>query len=296
MDLDVGRLGQKLDSSGIARRQGGVLRSQCSELHSFAGQVVTKVEVCRISTETCVESQDNPSAEPSSALGMTPAQSTLPASASAARKPLIGGPTARSAAPDLDPADRPGLRDRNSAILGRFYDVYFDQIYGYVRRLVREEHLAEDLTQDIFMHLYRSMGSYDPTRALRPWVFTIATNKVRDHWRSRRHAASRREVAVEDQAGMAEDPQLGPGEELIGGELADMLAQAIDELPEIMKTTLTLRYYEGLSFAEIGAMVDRNEVAVRKRYSRALEELRQRLAPVLSSGDFDVNRDAGLSL
>jgi DNA-directed RNA polymerase specialized sigma24 family protein len=38
-----------------------------------------------------------------------------------------------------------------------------------------------------------------------------------------------------------------------------------------------LRYYEGLSFAEIGAMVDRNEVAVRKRYSRALEELRLRL-------------------
>jgi RNA polymerase sigma-70 factor (ECF subfamily) len=242
-----------------------------------------------------VDSQDNPTAEPNSPAGMTPAQSTLPASASATRKPMAGRSTARAAAPDLDPADRTALQGRDSAVLGRFYDVYFDQIYGYVRRLVREEHLAEDLTQDIFMHLYRSMESYDPTRELRPWVFTIATNKVRDHWRSRRHAASRREVAVEDQAGMAEDPQLGPGEELIGGELADMVAQAIDELPEIMKTTLTLRYYEGLSFAEIGVMVERNEVAVRKRYSRALEELRKRLAPVLEEGAYDLHVDEDVS-
>lgn len=227
---------------------------------------------------------------------MTPAQSTLPASDPIARKPLVDGSKVRSAAPDLDPADRAALCERDDAALGRFYDVYFDQIYGYVRRLVREEHLAEDLTQDIFVHLHRSIESYDPTRALRPWVFTIATNKVRDYWRSRRHTAARREVAVEDQAGMAEDPRMGPGEELIGGELSEMVAQAIDELPEIMKTTLTLRYYEGLSFAEIGVMVERNEVAVRKRYSRALEELRERLAPVLSSCELDVQGDEDVSL
>ena len=292
MVLDIGRLELKLDSSSIARPPGGVLRSQCPDLHSFRGQVVTIEDGCRISAESCVEPQDNPTDESNSPAGMTPAQSTLPA----ARKPLVAGSGGRSAAPDLDPAERPALRDRDSAVLGRFYDIYFDQIYGYVRRLVREEHLAEDLTQDIFMHIYRSIDSYDPERALRPWVFTIATNKVRDHWRSRRHAASRREVAVEDQAGMAEDPQMGPGEELAGGELADLVAQAIDELPEIMKATLTLRYYEGLSFAEIGVMVERNEVAVRKRYSRALEELRKRLAPVLSSGAFDVPGDEGLSL
>ena len=48
-----------------------------------------------------------------------------------------------------------------------------------------------------------------------------------------------------------------------------------------MQTTLVLRYFEGLSFEQIGRMVDRNETAVRKRYSRALEELRKRLGQEL---------------
>lgn len=183
--------------------------------------------------------------------------------------------------PDLDRSLWPALRDLDPRVLERFYDVYFDQVYGYVRRMVREEHLAEDLTQDIFMHLHRALSSFDPARELRPWVFTIATNKVRDHWRSRRHVASQREVSVEEDATLAVDPQQGPGGELEGQELADVVAQAVDDLPEIMRTTLALRYYDGLSFAEIGGIVGRNEVAVRKRYSRALEELRVRLAPIL---------------
>src|SRR6185369_6358011 len=79
------------------------------------------------------------------------------------------------------------LRDRDPAALERLYEVYFDRVYGYVRRMLSEDHLAEDVTQDIFMHLQRSIHTYDPSRALSPWVFTIATNKVRDFWRSRRH-------------------------------------------------------------------------------------------------------------
>lgn len=183
--------------------------------------------------------------------------------------------------PDLERSERAGLRDGDPDVLARFYDLYFDQVYGYVRRMVREEHLAEDLTQDIFLHLQGALKSYDPERELRPWVFTIATNKVRDHWRSRRHASSQREVSAEDDAAMAVDPTRGPSGDLEGQELKDVVARAVAELPEIMQTTLTLRYYEGLSFAEIGAIVERNEVAVRKRYSRAMEELRERLRPFL---------------
>jgi RNA polymerase sigma-70 factor, ECF subfamily len=187
------------------------------------------------------------------------------------------------AAFELTRAEREALQAREPAALERFYHLYFDRLYGYVRRLLKEEHLAEDVTQDIFMHLHRSFPSYDPERALRPWVFTIATNKVRDHWRSRRHRDSLLEVSAstEDSADYAAAPAVsplrGPGEALVSGELSDQVAAAIHDLPEIMQTTLVLRYYEGLSFEEIGKLVDRNETAVRKRYSRALEELRKRL-------------------
>lgn len=187
---------------------------------------------------------------------------------------------------ELPPEERQALTARTPGALERFYELYFDRIYAYVRRLLREEHLAEDVTQDIFMHLQKAFPSYDPARPLRPWVFTIATNKVRDHWRSRRHRDGLREVSAATEEGADYDatPAVGadaPEQALLSGEVNEQVAAAIDELPDIMKTTLVLRYYEGLSFAEIGEMVDRNETAVRKRYSRALDELRKRLAGVL---------------
>lgn len=191
--------------------------------------------------------------------------------------------------PDLTPAERVALTTREPAALDRFFELYFDRVYGYVRRLLRQEHLAEDVTQDIFMHIHRALPRYDPERDLRPWVFTIATNKVRDHWRSRRHRDARSEVSADDAEGgsfavhPAVAPDRRPEEHLLAGELADQVAAAIEELPESMRETLVLRYYEGLSFAEIGSLTDRNEVAIRKRYSRALEELRRRLAHVVES-------------
>ncbi len=185
---------------------------------------------------------------------------------------------------DLTASERTALQAREPAALGLFYEVYFHRVYAYIRRLLRDEHLAEDVTQDIFMHLHRSLPSYDPTRALRPWVFTIATNKVRDYWRSRRFRDSQREVSAQDAEGgsfaitPAVSPHSGPPDMLSESEVSQQVSEAIAELPEIMRTTLVLRYYEGLTFEAIGKMVDRNETAVRKRYSRALEELRKRLS------------------
>jgi RNA polymerase sigma factor (sigma-70 family) len=60
--------------------------------------------------------------------------------------------------------------------------------------------------------------------------------------------------------------------------------RAIDELPESMRAALVLRWQEGLSFEAIAAVLGRNEVAVRKRYSRALEELRRSLTRTLGLG------------
>lgn len=187
---------------------------------------------------------------------------------------------------DLTEDERLDLQQGAPAALERFYDLYFDRVYSYVRRLVREEHLAEDVTQDVFLHVQRSLATYDPTRPLRPWVFTIATNKVRDHWRSRRHRDGLLEVSAQDEDGEwaatpAVSSQPGPVQRAEAGELARQVEAAVAELSEGMRTVFVLRYYQGLGFDEIGDEVDRSEVAVRKRYSRALEELRERLGSVL---------------
>jgi len=179
---------------------------------------------------------------------------------------------------ERDPDFLRRLRSKDRDALGRFHDLYFDRIYGYVRRMVGEDHLAEDVTQDVFMHIQRSIASFDPTRELSPWVFTIATNKVRDHWRSRRHHDGLRETSLDgDDESNAIDPpdvRAGPLPQLLDGELRRELDAAIAGLAEGMREVLVLRWYEELPFDEIGRMIGRNETAARKRYSRALAELR----------------------
>lgn len=187
---------------------------------------------------------------------------------------------------ELSPATRRRLQALDRDAMAEFYDAWFARIYAFVRRMVVRDHLAEDLTQDIFIQLQQTFSSYDPARPLQPWVFTIATNKVRDFWRSRRHNQMRREVTLDDEArsGLAVAPNASPAQPLESLELEAQLRAAIEELPDSMRVALELRYFQGLSFAAIGEIVDRNETAVRKRYSRALEELRSVLGGVLGPG------------
>ncbi len=171
---------------------------------------------------------------------------------------------------------RERLRERDPDALERFFDLYFDRIYRYVSRSVADEHSAEDLTQEIFMNIHRSLPSYEPSRGLKPWIFTIATNRVRDHWRSRHHREFCRQVSVESD-GVADQVSVSPNTDPERAELAQQVRAAIHQLSETSRDTVLLRAYEGLSFEAIGRIVGHNEVAVRKRYSRALSTLRQSL-------------------
>lgn len=204
--------------------------------------------------------------------------------------PAIPAENAADTAPALSDEVLQRLVARDPDALEVFFDAYFDRVFAYVRRLLGEEHLAEDVTQDVFLHVYRSFPSYDPQRDLRPWVFTIATNKVRDFWRSRRHRDSQREksVEVEGSADHLADGGERPDSSLTQGELNERIRNAVDRLPDGMRTTVLLRVYEGLSFEAIGEVLDRNEVAVRKRYSRALELLRSTLGPGLQAHQEEV--------
>lgn len=187
--------------------------------------------------------------------------------------------------PDLDARTLQALTELDPTALGLFYEAYFDRLYGYVRRMVGEEHIAEDVTQDIFMHIYKSLPKYDPSRALRPWIFTIATNKVRDFWRSRRHRDTLRETSFDavEGDGLRTSKEKPPQGVLENQELGVVLTEAIERLPDSMRSTLLLRYFEGLSFEAIGEILGRNEAAVRKRYSRAMEYLREDLTPTMET-------------
>lgn len=184
-------------------------------------------------------------------------------------------PTRSRAAPELPTHVLAGLVRREPDALEAFYDAYFGRIWGYVKRMVHDEHLTEDLTQEILMNVHRALPGYDPARPLSPWVFTIATNKLRDHWQSRRHQESHRQVHLDDDDVPIAAP---PARALERRELAQRVADAVARLPESLRVPFWLRWHEELEFERIGAQLGLSEVAARKRYSRALAGLREMLA------------------
>lgn len=182
--------------------------------------------------------------------------------------------TARSQ-PHPDPlAFGKRLRAREPEALERFFDRYFDTIYGRVQKLVRDTQEAEDLTQDIFLKIHRSLPRFDPERPLEPWVHSIVLNRVRDHWRARRMVRdSDRDDGVSSSPPVADPPE----SELERKERHEELQQAVHRLPLDMRSVLLLRIYDGLDFSTVASLLELTPAAARKRYSRALKRLRESL-------------------
>lgn len=172
------------------------------------------------------------------------------------------------------------LRDLDPTALEVFYEEYFDRIYGYVRSLVGHEHSAEDLTHDVFFKIHRSLPRFEVGRDLDPWVFAIASNQVRDHWRLARTRLAQREQDIDECPSVDALSDDGPRPEdgLEHGELSRDVREVIQLLPDSMRQCVELRLFEGLEFDEVGERIGRSEVAARKRYSRALGLLRGLMA------------------
>jgi len=188
--------------------------------------------------------------------------------------------TAAEAFDLTDTGFRRRLQAREQGALAALFDGWFDRVHGYVRRLVQDETIAEDLTQDVFLHVQRALPSYDPTREFEPWLFTIAANKVRDHWRKRARRKTDQDRPVD--AGLEEALPSGdpaPGHDLEKTELNAAVHNAVERLPANLAEAIRLRAFEGLSFEAMGERIQRNATAARKRYSRALNALREIAQP-----------------
>ena len=176
-------------------------------------------------------------------------------------------------APDPDLADvRAAQRDR--AAFGALYRRYVDRVYGYCFYLLGDHHDAEDATERTFVAALAAIDGYrDEGATFRAWLFRIAHNQLANTLRSRhrQHAASLEAVAeprsLADPAGL-----LSLAEEARG------LRRALDQLPDDRRQVVVLRFVDGLSAREIGAVLGRSEGAVRVLQHRALRQLAEMLA------------------
>ena len=148
-----------------------------------------------------------------------------------------------------------------------------DRVYRLAYRLTGNQHDAEDLTQETFVRVFRSLASYRPG-TFEGWLHRITTNLFLDM--VRRRSRIRMEALPEDSDRL---PGLGPEPEQVFSDthLDPLLQEALDELPPEFRAAVVLCDVEGLSYEEIGATLGVKLGTVRSRIHRGRAALRNSL-------------------
>ena len=165
----------------------------------------------------------------------------------------------------LDAIDR--AKEGDGDALRLIYLRYADNVYGYVCSIVRDEHDAEDVTQQIFSKLLTSLARYEPSSVpFSAWILRVSHNAAIDHVRARR-------AIPFEEVRSTEEPFSDIGRERWGD-----LRTALDTLPSDQRQVVMLRFVVGLSPAEIAQRLGRTEDAVHALQHRGRRRMREQLA------------------
>jgi RNA polymerase sigma-70 factor, ECF subfamily len=168
---------------------------------------------------------------------------------------------------------------------------YERELYGYLRRYLGDDALAEDVFQNTFLQVHLKSGQYQPGRPVRPWLYTIATNQAIDALRRNgRHQA----VRLDEARGDAGDGETAGLSELLEGRAAcpveaasaeerrEQVRAGVDRLPDFLRQVLVMAYYQGMKYREIADVLGIPVGTVKSRLHAALVKLQEAWALVPS--------------
>jgi RNA polymerase sigma-70 factor (ECF subfamily) len=171
-------------------------------------------------------------------------------------------------------AGTPGALD---ALVAR----YAGELYGFLCRFVGNAAAADDLVQETFVQVHLAARSFDRSRAFKPWLYTIAANKARDHLRSRGRRSEHSLDAGADEDSPGGAPRVADhAESLEEGLARDERRQAVRalvaQMPEHLRLILMLGYFQQLPYAEIAQVLDIPVGTVKSRLHAAVQDFARR--------------------
>jgi RNA polymerase sigma-70 factor (ECF subfamily) len=153
------------------------------------------------------------------------------------------------------------------------YTRFEEMVYNLAYRLAGNREEAADLTQEIFLRVFRHLGSFGGRSTLKTWIFRIAINHCRDRL-SRWHPLTQ-PIGEDTGDGIAyADPARGPEELAVAADDKRRVEQALTRLPQVFREVVVLRDIEGLSYEEIADVLGVRIGTVRSRIARGREQLR----------------------
>lgn len=151
-------------------------------------------------------------------------------------------------------------------------DKYKTPIFNLAYRMTGSHEDAADLAQETFIQAFKNLKSFNRERRFFPWLYTIALNITRNHLKRRAlFRLAQQNKAVKDVSG---EGKRNPEGDMMADEQAKSLAVNLKKLPLEQRETIIMRFYQGLSFEEIAAILRCSESAVKMRVYRGLEKLK----------------------
>ncbi len=164
-----------------------------------------------------------------------------------------------------------------SSAFEALYDHFYDQIFRYIAFKTSDSLIAEDLTEDVFLRMLESIGKFKPQgHPFSSWLFRIAHNRVIDHYRKR---GRDKNVPLDTIL-----TTVGESQSTLDTYVETKLAmrevnQAMENLTDLQREVLNLRFAGGLSIKETAEAVNRNENSVKALQHSAVKKLRVLLEP-----------------
>lgn len=194
----------------------------------------------------------------------------------------------------LDPAEDLA-QETDEALLSRYRDIgrtadfdalvhrYERELYRYLARYLGNPAMADDVFQNTFLQVHLKRGLYEDGRPVRPWLYSIATHQAVDALRKAgRHptiSLDRRAESGESEAGALVDllvgDEPGPLARLQGEERQEWVKRSIGRLPDALRQTLILAYYQDLKYREIAEILKIPVGTVKSRLHAALAKLQE---------------------
>ena len=162
---------------------------------------------------------------------------------------------------------------------------YQHKIHSLISRYVRDHAEVQDVAQEAFIKAFRAINNFRSESAFYTWMYRIAINTAKNHLVSRSRRPPSTDVDVDESddysgSNVLRDMQT-PESILHGDEVASVVTQALDGLPEDLRTAVTLREFDGLSYEDIADVMSCPVGTVRSRIFRAREAIDKQVRPTL---------------
>ena len=184
------------------------------------------------------------------------------------------------------------VRDDDASAFEELMLRYQGRVLSVLRHVVGTHELAEDLTQEVFLRVFRARKTYTPGAKFSTWLFTIANHVALNALRSRKRKPEHQFSSAGASTGsmntlemsVPENSALMPTRQLDSQEMRETVRQAVETLGESQKMAVMLNKFEGMNYADIAQIMQLTPQAVKSLLCRARVNLKEILEPYMERG------------